>query len=148
MPEQITEEHMGYGGDEDDDPPEVPEWELNALDEEAKDKEIERMLKLPAMEEAKTGDVEEDNGYVISAKMVITWKHRLEQGGWFRRARLVARQFKGSVDMEQACAPTSLMIIPKMMIHLRINCFSNFVGMTLDIKDAFLMYSEVTRRPM
>ena len=139
MPEDITEEHMGYGGEEGEDPPEMTEAEVEALDEEAKEKEIERMLKLPAMEESKGEGVAKENGYIISTKMVTTWKHRLEQGGWFRRARLVARQFKGSVAMEQTFAPTSLMIIPKMMIHLWINCFSNYTGMTLDIKGAFLM---------
>ena len=140
MPEDITEEHMGYGGEEGEDPPEMSEAEIEVqLDEEAKEKEIARMLKLPAMQESKEEDVVKENGYIISTKMVITWKHRLEQGGWFRRARLVARQFKSSVAMEQTFAPTSLMIIPKMMIHLWINCFSNYAGMTLDIKDAFLM---------
>lgn len=85
MPEEVTEELMGYGGDEDDDPPEVSEAELTALDIEAKEKEIERTLKLPAMEESTEEDVTKENGYIISAKMVITWKHRLGQGGWFRR---------------------------------------------------------------
>ena len=51
----------------------------------------------------------------------------------------MARQFKGSVDIEQTFAPTSLMIIPKMMIHLLLNVCAGFVAMTLDIKDAFLM---------
>ena len=39
--------------------------------------------------------------------MVITWKHRIEKGGWFRRARLVARQYKWSVFTDEAFAPTS-----------------------------------------
>lgn len=39
--------------------------------------------------------------------MVITWKYRDEQGGWFRRARLVERQFKWSAFTEGAFAPTS-----------------------------------------
>ena len=43
--EEITEEieeNMCFGGEEDDDPPEVTEDEHMALDEEAKSKEIER----------------------------------------------------------------------------------------------------------
>ena len=65
-------------------------------------------------------------------EFVLTWKHRLEQGRWFRRARLVARQFKSSINIEQTFAPTSMLVVPKMLIHLLLN-------VTLDIKDAFLM---------
>ena len=43
------------------------------------------------------------------------------------------------MDVEQTFAPTSLMIIPKMMIHVLLNVCAGFVAMTLDIKDAFLM---------
>ena len=60
----------------------------------------------------------------------------------FRRARLVARQFKSSVDMEQTFAPTSMMVIPKTLINLMLNVFKHFVAMTLDIKDAFLMAAQ------
>lgn len=59
MPEEINDEPMGYGGEEDD-PPEVTEEELMALHQD---------------------------GHRLEAQ--------LEQRGWFRRARLVARQFKG-----------------------------------------------------
>ena len=51
----------------------------------------------------------EENDYNnITTKMVITWKKREEKGGWFRRARLVARQFRWSIDVEDSFAPTSL----------------------------------------
>ena len=83
--------------------------------------------------------MEKERGYIISTKFVLTWKHRLEQGGWFRRARLVARQFKSSVNIEQTFAPTSMLVVPKMLIHLLLNVCRDFVAMTLDIKDAFLM---------
>ena len=79
---------------------------------------------------------------MISSRMVYCWKHRLEQGGWSRRAGLVARQFKGSVDIEQTFASTSLMIIPKMTIHFLLNVCANFTAVTLDIKDAFLMANQ------
>ena len=141
IPEEMNEEmQYSYGGEEDGDPPEVTQEELDTLDKEATRVEIERMLKIPpAMEESTSEEVKACSGYTISTRLVYTWKHRLEQGGWFRRARLVARQFKGSVDAEQTFAPTSLMIIPKMMIHVLLNVCAGFVAMTLDIKDAFLM---------
>ena len=140
IPEEMNEEmQYSYGGEEDGDPPEVTQEELDALDKEAAKVEIERMLKIPAMEESTDEEVRACSGYTISTRLVYAWKRRLEQGGWFRRARLVARQFKGSVDVEQAFAPTSLMIIPKMMIHVLLNVCAGFMAMTLDIKDAFLM---------
>ena len=91
------------------------------------------------MEEATESEVQESAGYVITTKMVNTWKHRVEKGGWFRRARLVARQFRGSVEMDQTFAPTSMMSVPRLMLHMMVNVYTHFVAMTLDVKDAFLM---------
>ena len=140
IPEEVNEEMFaGYGGNEDDEPPITSEEYLNLLDEQAKKNEVERMLKMPATQESSREEVQESDGYTISTKFVITWKHRLEKGGWFRRARLVARQFKGSVDLDQTFAPTSIMVLPKMLIHLMLNVFKHFRAMTLDIKDPFLM---------
>ena len=140
IPEEMSEEmQYSYGGEEDGDPPDVTQEELDALDKEATKVEIERMLKIPAMEESTNEEVRACSGYTISTRLVYTWKHRVEQGGWFRRARLVARQFKASVEADQTFAPTSLMIIPKMMIHVLLNVCAGFTAMTLDIKDAFLM---------
>ena len=143
MPEDVLEEHlMGYGGEGGDDPPEVTEEELELLDKEACNTEIERMLEMPAMMEVQKTEVEQDEGYMLSAKMVMRWKHRLEKGGWFRRARLVARQFKNSIDPEATFAPTSMMMLPKMLMHYLLNVRSEFVVVTLDIKDAFLMAAQ------
>ena len=75
-------------------------------------------------------------------KFVQTWKHRAERGGWFRRARLVARQFKASVDIEQTFAPTSIMVLPKMLIHMMLNVYKEFSAVTLDVRDAFLMANQ------
>lgn len=60
------------------------------------------MLEVPAMVEVEPEEVELSGGYVISTKKVMRWKFRLEQGG-FRRARLLT------------FAPTSMMILPKML---------------------------------
>ena len=143
MPEEVLEEQLiGYGGDEGDDPPEVSDEELEVLDKEARNTEIQRMLEMPAMVEVQKSEVEKDEGYIISTKMVMCWKHRLERGGWFRRARLVARQFKNSIDLEATFAPTSMMMLPKMLMHYLLNVRSDFVVVTLDIKDAFLMAAQ------
>ena len=108
IPDEINEElFAGYGGEEDEDPPITSEEHLQVLDSEARKVEVQRMLDIPAMEESTREEVAECGGYFISTKFVQTWKHRVERGGWFRRARLVARQFKASVDIEQTFAPTS-----------------------------------------
>ena len=39
------------------------------------------MLEMPAMVEAQKTEVEQNEGYIISTKMVMRWKHRLEKGG-------------------------------------------------------------------
>ena len=140
IPEELTEDlFAGYGGNEDDEPPITTEAHLERLDHEARLNEVNRMINIPAMVECDPGEVEREGGYIISTKFVLTWKHRLEQGGWFRRARLVARQFKSSVNIEQTFAPTSMLVVPKMLIHLLLNVCREFTAMTLDIKDAFLM---------
>ena len=100
------------------------------------------MVSIPVMEEVKLEEVRASGGYLISTKFVYCWKRRVEREGWFRRARLVARQFKTSVDMEQAFAPTPVLVIPKMLINLTLNVSRNFVAMTSDIKDAFLMAAQ------
>ena len=140
VPDALTEEFFaGYGGNEEDEPPITTEAHLERLDHEARLNEVNRMINIPAMVECAPEEVEKEGGYIISTKFVLTWKHRLEQGGWFRRARLVARQFKSSVNIEQTFAPTSMLVVPKMLIHLLLNVCREFVAMTLDIKDAFLM---------
>ena len=112
---------------------------LKVMDKEARENEVSRLKKIPVMEEASENDVHNSGGYIISTKFVVCWKHRVEQGGWFRRARVVARQFKNSVDLEQTFAPTSMLVVPKLLIHLMLNVCKEFTAMTLDIKDAFLM---------
>ena len=54
----------------------------------------------------------------------------------------MARQFKNSIDLEATFAPTSMMTLPKMLIHYLLNVRSEFVVVTLDIKDAFLMAAQ------
>ena len=117
----------------------VTEERLAELDKQAREKEIQRMMEMPAMIETDEDEVTQTEGYIISTKEVCCWKHRLEMGGWFRRARLVARQFRSSIDLEQTFAPTSMMMVPKLLIHLIVNVFTIFKAMALDIKDAFLM---------
>ena len=109
------------------------EWEYLGGCEEG------RLLEIPVMQKSDEAEKAEAEGYTITTKFVITWKHRVEKGGWFRRARLVARQFKHSIELEQTFAPTSAMIVPRLLMHLLVNVYSAFVAMTIDVKHAFLM---------
>ena len=77
----------------------------------------------------------------ISTKMVITWKKRQERGGWFRRARLVARQFKSSIEFADymTYAPTASSVIARLFLHIVLNVFEDWEMRVMDVKDAFLM---------
>ena len=121
-------------------PPEVDEEELAKLDAEACRHEEERLEKMGVLEKLKENEQAEEGSYVLTSKMVITWKHRDEKGGWFRRARLVGRQFKWSVFTEDAFAPTSASVIVRMLLRLQMK--SGLALYTLDVKDAFLLMDQ------
>ena len=59
------------------------------------------MIEMPAMIETDQSEVEQTEGHMISTMVVLCSKHRLEMGGWLRRARLMARQFRNSIELEQ-----------------------------------------------
>ena len=89
-------------------PPEVDEATLAKLDLEAEEAEVSRLVETGVL---LPPDAMEEDGYSITTKMVITWKHRKEKGEWFQRARLVARQYKWSVFTDEAFAPTSAYVV-------------------------------------
>ena len=121
-------------------PPEVDEEELKKLDAEACKHEEERLEKMGVLEKLREGEAADEDSYVLTSKMVITWKHRDEQGGWFRRARLVGRQFKWSVFTEDAFAPTSASVVVQMLLRLQMK--TGLALYTLDVKDAFLLMDQ------
>ena len=51
----------------------------------------------------------------------------------------MAHQFRWSVDVEDSFAPTSLMAIPRMLLHLAACCPQYYGARVIDVKDAFLM---------
>ena len=73
-------------------PPNISAEELEELDRQAEFEEIERLKKIPVIKELATE--EENDCSEITTRMATIWKKRQEREGWFRRARLVARQFK------------------------------------------------------
>ena len=129
----------GWEGDDEGHPPEVTAEELEALDEKAEEEEMARLLKMPVLKPLEEEEEKEYN--VISSKLATVWKHRQEKHGWFRRARLVARQFKNSVDFEEfsTFAPTSASIIPRLFAHMMLNVHVTRLITMVDVKDAFMM---------
>lgn len=67
--------------------------ELEKLDDEATRHEEKRLLDMGVLEALKEDEEEEPGSCKLATKMVVTWKNREAKGGWFRRARLVARQY-------------------------------------------------------
>ncbi len=110
---------------------------MRKMDEEAEKEEERRLIRTGVSHEVAEDDAAAEDAHTITTKMVTTWKHREEQGGWLRRARLVARQYKWSVFTDDAFAPTSAYALVRLMIHLAINAEMNM--WTVDVKDAFLM---------
>ena len=120
--------------------PVIDDEELARLDAEACKHEEARLEAMGVLEKMKDDEEAEEGSYVLISKMVITWKHRDEQGGWFRRARLVGRQFKWSVFTEDAFAPTSASVVVRMLLQLQMR--TGLALYTLDVKDAFLLMDQ------
>ena len=120
--------------------PVIDDEELARLDAEACKHEEARLEAMGVLEKMKDDEEAEEGSYVLTSKMVITWKHRDEQGGWFRRARLVGRQFKWSVFTEDAFAPTSASVVVRMLLQLQMR--TGLALYTLDVKDAFLLMDQ------
>ena len=135
----VSEDEEGEGHAKER-PPDVSEEELAALDDEACRHEERRLEQMGVLEKVKDGEPDEEGSYVLTSKMVITWKFRDEQGGWFRRARLVGRQFKWSVFTEDSFAPTSASVVVRMLLRLQMQ--TGLALYTLDVKDAFLLMDQ------
>ena len=121
-------------------PPAVSDEELEELDAKAEEEEEQRLIAMGVLLIPESEDEVKDS-YNITTKMVICWKKRQEMGGWFRRARLVARQYKWSVMTDEAFAPTSAYVIFRMLLHLSVMDQSLRIYVA-DIKDAFLMVDQ------
>ena len=138
--------------EDDDGPPELYDEDLEELDIAAEIEEEKRLIDMGVLIKLDPEAPQEEGSYNITTKMVMTWKHRQEKGGWFRRARLVARQYKWSVYTDDSFAPTSAYVILKLLLH-RCIMDEKLVMHIADIKDAFLMVDQpedekatVTRR--
>ena len=122
-----------------EEPPEVSESELFQLDREAEKEEVQRLEEMKVF--VRISQQEADELPKLTTRHVFDWRKRKQDdpnpGSWYRRARLVSREYKfldpGRCDVYSATLPTPA---SKMLICWGLQedaCF-----WTLDVGDAFL----------
>ena len=107
-------EHTAYGEAEDFDgeqPPDLSPEDLAELDDQA---EIEELTRLEGMSVLIEPNPQEQAEH-LSTVFVKTWKKGPD--GWFRRARLVARQYRWASDMleEDTFSPASVSTLARLV---------------------------------
>ena len=90
--EAINPKHIVTGNA--DQPPELAPESLKDYDDMAEVEEIERLIDMKVLVEPIVGEEAE----LLTTTFATTWKG--EKGTWWRRARLVARQYRWASDME------------------------------------------------
>ncbi|CAE7436535.1 unnamed protein product [Symbiodinium sp. CCMP2592] len=126
-----------------EDPPNLSDDELAVLDDAAELEEIERLEKMTVLVDPVAGEEAEH----LSTVFVKTWKYDKARG-WFRRARVVARQYKWSVEMaeEDTFSPAWVTTLARMVPLLAQQW--NTPVWVMDIKDAFLQVKQPADEPV
>ncbi|CAE7202129.1 unnamed protein product, partial [Symbiodinium necroappetens] len=125
----------------DDMPPDLAALELAELDEAAEIAEIERLEQM--------GVLLPDRGEPadhLSTTFATTWKKN--DKGWFRRARLVARQYKWATQMDEdeTFAPASVAALGRLVPMMAMMWGTPIY--VLDIKDAYLTVEQPEDEPV
>eukprot|EP00435_Cladocopium_sp_Y103_P060628 s1055_g22.t1 len=120
-------------------PPEVSPEEFAWLDFEAMQMELDR-LRLRDLDVigAMESDVNTDDCVKLDTRLVRDWRFR--ESKWKRRARLVAREFRGN-DCSSAFSPTTPLAFVKMFIVRSI--LHGLAIASLDVGDAFLQVPQL-----
>eukprot|EP00435_Cladocopium_sp_Y103_P023304 s2901_g5.t1 len=115
-------------------PPEVSAEELAFLDKQAMFTELERLRKLEVICDVQAG-VDVAQALHLDTKLVRDWRFR--QGVWTRRARMVAREFRGqSSSTEETFSPTTPLMMVKVLMVIAL--LRGLLLSALDVSDAFL----------
>ena len=115
-------------------PPDVSAEELAFLDKQAMYTELERLRKLEVNCDVLEG-VDVSQALHLDTKLVRQWRFR--QGSWIRRARMVAREFRGqSASTEETFSPTTPLMMVKILMV--ISLVKRLPMSALDVSDAFL----------
>ena len=125
-------------------PPVFNEAELAILDAEAEEHELERLVSM--------GVLKEQDPTLASEKLTVTfvhtWKHGGERPGWWRRARLVAGQYKWASLMgdEETFSPASVVPLARHLLLLAQNWDTPI--WVCDVKDAYLNVAQPEDEPV
>ena len=139
------EEEETLGGDEemanDDLPPTLPQATVDELDEAAEIEEIERLEKMGVL----LPNIGED-AEPLSTTFAKVWKKG--EHGWFRRARLVARQYKWATQMndDETFAPASVAPLGRLIPMIAMTWGTPIY--VLDIKLAYLTVEQPADEPV
>ena len=122
-------------------PPELATEEIERLDDEAELAEVERLERIGVLQEVTNEPAEH-----LSTIFVKVWKQG--PAGWFRRARLVARQYKWASHMQEdeTFAPASVAPLGRMVPLLAMTWGTPIY--VLDIKDAYLTVDQPADEPV
>ena len=117
--------------------PQVSPDELARLDEEAFQKEVDRLLEMGVLKKGKKSELTPEYKE-LSTTSVQDWRHR--NGSWLRRSRLVAREYKWEdptrQDLFSAATSSSQ---TKLLAALMMSEPGTTLWLwSLDVKDAFL----------
>ena len=125
-------------------PPVLNEAELAILDAEAEEHELERLVSMGVLKEQDPNLASEK----LTVTFVHTWKHGGERPGWWRRARLVARQYKWASLMgdEETFSPASVVPLARHLLLLAQNWDTPI--WVCDVKDAYLNVAQPEDEPV
>ena len=96
--------------------------------------ELERLRQLEVISDVQAG-LDVPQTLRLDTKLVRDWSFR--QGCWTRRARMVAREFRGqSASTEETFSPTTPLVLVK--VFMVISLVQKLMMSALDVSDAFL----------
>ena len=126
-------------------PPNIGADELLVLDQAAESYETERLVEMGVL---KKPAMSLDNYEKLTVTFVNKWKLGGEKQGWWRRARLVARQFKWASMMgdEETFSPASVAPLSRHLILLAQEWGTPI--WVCDIKDAYLNVEQPEDEPV
>ena len=133
---EIAKEEKDKRGffNEDAGPPEVSAEELAYLDKHAMYAELERLRELDVICDVQEG-VDVSEALQLDTKLVRDWRFR--KGCWVRRARMVAREFRGqNASTDETFSPTTPLMLVKVLMVVAL--VKNLLISALDVSDAFL----------
>ena len=115
-------------------PPQVSDEELQSLDQQAMLTEVARLDDLQVLANQDVNERVED---AVKLDTRVVFDRRFRDSCWTRRARLVAREFRGAAASSmETFSPTSPLSFIKLLLSMSVTM--NLMVSVMDISDAFL----------